>query len=64
MYTAQLESLLEILTELQQGDTPEDQIFTGLQGIYDLMNRKVRLGLKDLHANFAQVHASRRYNTC
>jgi hypothetical protein len=38
MYTAHLaswysvqESLLEILTELQQGDTPEDQIFTGLQ---------------------------------
>jgi hypothetical protein len=27
------------------------------------MNRKVRLGLKELHGNFAHVHASRRFNT-
>ena len=69
MYAAQLaswysvqESLLEILTELQQG-APEDQICSGLQGLFDMMNRKVRLGLKDLHANFGKVHAWRRFNT-
>jgi hypothetical protein len=69
MYTAQLaswysvqESLLEILTELQQG-APEDQICSGLQGLFDMMNRKVRIGLKELHGNFAHVHASRRFNT-
>ena len=56
------ELLLEILTELQQG-APEDQICSGLQGLFDMMNRKVRLGLKDLHCNFAHVHASRRFNT-
>jgi len=54
--------LLEILTELQQG-VPEDQICTGLQGLYDMMNRKVRGPLKELHANFGKVHASRRFNT-
>jgi hypothetical protein len=70
MYAEQLaswysvqETLLDILTELQQGDRPEDQICSDLQGLYDMMNRKVRLGLKDLHANFAQIHASRRFNT-
>jgi hypothetical protein len=69
MYAAQLaswysvkEALLEILTELQQG-APEDQICTGLQGLYDMMNRKVRGPLKDLHANFGKVHVSRRFNT-
>jgi hypothetical protein len=69
MYAEQLaswysvqESLLEILTELQQG-APEDQICSGLQGLYNMMNRKVRGPLKDLHANFGKVHASRRFNT-
>ena len=47
---------------LQQG-APEDQICTGLQGLYDMMNRKVRGTLKDLHDNFGKVHASRRFNT-
>jgi hypothetical protein len=69
MYAAQLaswysvkESLLEILTMLQQGAT-EDQICTGLQGLYDIMNRKVRGLLKELHAIFGKVHASWRFNT-
>ena len=69
MYTAQgpnwfslQESLLKILTELQQG-APEDQICSGLQGLFDMMNRKVLLGLNEIHGNFAHVHASRRFNT-
>ena len=69
MYAEQLaswysvqESLLEILTELQQG-APEDQICSGLQGLLDMMNRKVRGLLKELHANFARVHVSRLFNT-
>jgi hypothetical protein len=56
------EAWLEILTELLQG-APEDQICTGLQGLYDMMHWKVRGPLKDLHANFGKVHASRRSNT-
>ena len=69
MYSKQLASwsevqdaLLQILTKLQQG-APEDEICSGLQGLYDMMNRKVRGPLKDLHANFGKVHTSRRFNT-
>ena len=69
MYAEQLaswysvkEALLEILTELQQG-APEDEICSGIQGLYDMMNRKVRGLLKELHDNFGKVHASRRFNT-
>jgi hypothetical protein len=56
------ETLLDILTALQQG-AHEDQICSDLQGLYDMMNRKFRLGLKDLHAKFAEVHALLRFNT-
>ena len=55
-------SLLEILTELQQG-APEDQICTDLQGLFGMMDRKVRIGLQDLYGKYAREHASRRFKT-
>ena len=62
MYAEQLpswysvqEPLLDILTELQQG-APEDQICSGLQGLFGMMQRKVGLSLKELHANFGKVY--------
>jgi hypothetical protein len=49
MYAEQLpswysvqEALLDILTELQQG-APEDQICSGLQGLFGMMQRKLGL---------------------
>jgi hypothetical protein len=66
MYAEQLASwstlkvpLLEILTELQQGDRHEDDICTDLQGLFQSMDRQVRLGLQGLHA----MYSSRRFNT-
>jgi hypothetical protein len=53
--------LLQILTKLQDCK-PEDQICSDLQDLFGMMNTKVNFGLKELHTNFADMYASRRFD--